>query len=101
MDTTAIQSILESGKIGDVPFAVWLRYKGASTDVQHIACVLAEKGVLSMRWEQDKLDARQGRRWQSFLVLSLPVLTSTEEPSLSAQQDVKAIASELRNPVSY
>jgi hypothetical protein len=102
MNEADIQSVLESGKLGGkTPFAVWLRIIAASADTQSIARALREKGILSLQWGQDVMQAGRSLVEITYLAVGLPNLHSSANPSQSLSELAYAIACELRNPYDF
>jgi hypothetical protein len=82
----AIESTMETGKIGDMPFPTWFRYHPASTNINIIAGILAAHGVASVRWERDEYWHISGAVWQAYLVATLPMSSSVSPPSLPSDR---------------
>jgi hypothetical protein len=98
MDHQSIESILEEGRIGEMPFGVYLRDIGAATDIPVMAEALAELGVTKVRWEQSQVAPGEWRVWKSYLVVTLP--TDSASPALPPDL-IYTLACELRNPYTY
>jgi hypothetical protein len=91
-----IASILEAGMIGEMPYPTWLQYIEALTNIWIISGKLAALGVVSVRWERSEFALRCGR-WQAYLVITLPMSSSSSAPALPSYRLLSRIAIALRN----
>lgn len=96
MDQQAVHKALESGLIGNLSFADWLRAIAASTDLCTLAQELSKLGIVSMEWEEGKLWPGEKATAKVFLVVTLE-----KEHRLSLSSRIFEIVLKLRNPYHY
>jgi hypothetical protein len=80
MDARAIYAILQTGKIGEMPFPLWLELTGriVSLDMpdypaKPVPQHLSDLGA-AVRWEPGDSNPDPQRLWQAYLVVTLPTL---------------------------
>jgi hypothetical protein len=82
VDTEAIQTVLEAGTIGDMPFPMWLEQAFFLDEpAEKIAKRLSDLGVMAVRWEPGESNSDPQRLWQAHLVVTLPNQPETPVPS--------------------
>jgi hypothetical protein len=95
MDAEAIQSVLEAGTIGEMPYSHWLEQVGRVLSLDNptwmgkpVSKSLSELGVEALRWESGHSNPDEQRLWQAFLVATLPATLEGSGPTLSLLDEI-------------
>jgi hypothetical protein len=97
MDAVTIQSILEGGKIGEMPFSRWLgqAFMGPLNEPGYMLKTmpnnLSEMGVIAVRWELGDSNPDPQRLWQAYLVITLPEPSASPAPSRMSPYSLKLV----------
>ncbi|HEX8221388.1 MAG TPA: hypothetical protein VF914_19525 [Chloroflexia bacterium] len=95
MDAASIQTVLEAGKIGEMPFSEWVEQMGKAFALdapgwmgRPVATSLSALGATAVRWEPGDSNPDEQRLWQAYLVVTLPASASAPGPSLKLIHDI-------------